>query len=50
MGERLSIILPKNGEFYAISRVFFYMPQIYDMGPTSFTSPPKEGMVRKFSP
>jgi hypothetical protein len=25
----------------------FYMPQIYDMG---FTSPPKEGVLRIFSP
>jgi hypothetical protein len=26
----------------------FYMPQIYDMGPMA--SPPKEGMLRIFSP
>ena len=28
----------------------FYMPQIYDMGPTALTSPPKEGVLRIFSP
>ena len=28
----------------------FYMPQIYDMGPDGFTSPPKEGVLRNFSP
>jgi len=26
------------------------MPQIYDMGPTACTSPPKEGVFRIFSP
>jgi hypothetical protein len=28
----------------------FYMPQIYDIGTDGFTSPPKEGMLRIFSP
>jgi hypothetical protein len=28
--------------------VFFYMPQICDMGPIIFTSLPKEGVLRIF--
>jgi hypothetical protein len=28
----------------------FYMPQIFNMGQTGFTSPPKEGMLRSFLP
>jgi hypothetical protein len=28
----------------------FYMPQICDMGPTALLPPPKEGMLRTFSP
>jgi hypothetical protein len=33
-----------------VSAGIFYMPQIYDMGQDGFTSPPKEGMLRIFSP
>jgi hypothetical protein len=29
---------------------FFYMPQSCNMGPTGFASPPKEGVLRIFSP
>jgi hypothetical protein len=32
----------------AESSEFFYVPQICDMGPDGFTSPPKEGVLRNF--
>ena len=49
MGEKMT------GNFAYMASLFtplviFYMLQIYDMGPTAFTSPPKEGVLRIFSP
>jgi outer membrane phospholipase A len=40
----------QNDTFSTPFRDIFYMPQIYDMGPNSFTSPLKEGMLRIFLP
>jgi hypothetical protein len=44
VGEKYPVILLTNSPFEGI----FYMPQICDMGPTA--APPKEGMLRIFSP
>jgi hypothetical protein len=50
MGEKCPI---KFSHTIATSTVivgFFYVPRSCDMGPTAFTSPPKEAMLRIFRP
>ena len=47
--DRCLVILP-NSDFH-VNLGIFYMPQIYDMlQRLYFTSPPKEGVLRTFSP
>ena len=38
-----------NSDFHG-NLVIFNMPQIYDMGPRALLPPPKEGVLRIFSP
>jgi hypothetical protein len=49
VGEKCSDKFRLEFDFHVILEIF-YMPQIYDMGPTALTSPPKEGVLRIFSP
>jgi hypothetical protein len=48
MGEKWPVILPTNGEFHAIWRDLLHTTNLR-RGTDSFTSPPKEGMLRIFS-
>jgi len=49
VGEEIVRKFCLNSHFHENLGIFC-MPQIYDMGPTAFTSPPKEGVLRIFSP
>jgi DNA-directed RNA polymerase len=49
LGEKWPVNLACDSDFHINRRVFFYMPQICDMG-HGFTSLPKEGRLWIFSP
>jgi hypothetical protein len=49
MGEKLPRIFAENGDFHVTFR-FFYMCRKVRHGTDGFTSPPKEGVLRIFSP
>jgi hypothetical protein len=50
MGEKWPIQFCRQHATSTVSVGIFYMLQIYDMGQTVLLPPPKEGMLRIFSP
>jgi hypothetical protein len=49
VGEKFPVILPTNGDFYAKCRDFLHAANMRHWT-DGFTSPPKEGTLRIFSP
>jgi hypothetical protein len=49
MGEKWPRNFAESGDFH-VTFGFFYIPVKHDMGQTALLPPPKEGVLRIFSP